>query len=140
MNPNGNLAKAMFATVLILLCVTLLGIFVIVHLWLPLKTTSFGSELPWFWWIPLDFIEFFLPLATSWLVNSKLPLLNYLFFTLGIEDTLFYVIAYKQIPEVYIGIYYLIVFFAPPKHIVLAGNLVAVGLALTLAYGFKRHL
>ena len=135
-----RLVKGVLASILILLCVTLLDIYVIVYLWLPLKTTSFGSSLPWFWWIPLGFIEFFLPLAVSWLLNNKLPLFNYLFFTLGIEDTLFYLIAYQRIPEVYHGIYYLVVFFAPAKHIVLAGNLAAVGLAVTLAYGYKQHL
>ena len=88
----------------------------------------------------MGFIEFFLPLAVSWLLNNRLPLLNYLFFTFGIEDTLFYLIAYKRIPEIYRGIYYLGVFFAPPKHVVLAGNLLAVGSAVTLAYGFRRHL
>ena len=140
MNPDSRFVKAGFATLLTLLCVTLLDIFVIKYLWLPSPTTSFGSQLPWFWWIPLGFIEFFLPLTVSWLLDSKLPLFNYLFFTLGVEDTLFYSIAYKTIPEIYHGIYYLGVFFAPSKHIVLAGNLISVGLAVTLAYGFRRHL
>jgi hypothetical protein len=140
MNPNSKFVKAMFATILLLLLLTFLDILVIVYLWLPSPTTSFGSKLPWFWWIPFGFIQFFLPLAVSWLLNSKLPLLNYLFFTFGIEDTLFYLIAHKTIPEVYQGIYYLGVFFAPPKHIVLIGNLVAVGLAVTLLYGFRRDV
>ena len=140
MNPNSKFVKAISATILTLFFVTLLDILVIVYLWLPSPTTSFGSKLPWFWWIPLNFIVFFLPLAVSWLLNSKLPLLNYLFFIFGVEDTLFYLIAYKTIPEVYHGIYYLGVFFAPSKHIVLVGNLVAVGLAVTLVYGFRRHL
>ena len=140
MNANGKLVKTMFVTIMTLLSVTLPDVYVIVYLWLPSPTTSFGSRLPWFWWIPLGFIEFFLPLAVSWLLNSRLPLLNYLFFTFGVEDTLFYLIAYKKIPETYHGIYYLGVFFAPPKHVVLAGNLLAVGLALTLVYGFRRHL
>jgi hypothetical protein len=139
MNPNSGFVKAMFATILTLLFVTLLDIFVIVYLWLPSPTTSFGSKLPWFWWIPFGFIQFFLPLAVSWLLNSRLALLNYLFFIFGIEDTLFYLIAHRTIPEVYHGIYYLGVFFAPPKHIVLVGNLVAVGLASMLVYGFKRN-
>ena len=140
MNPSSKFVKAVSATILILLFVTLLDIYVIVYLWLPSPTISFGSGLPWFWWIPLGFIEFFLPLAVSWLLNNRLPLLNYLLFTFGVEDTLFCLIAYKGIPEIYHGIYYLGVFFAPPKHVVLAGNLLAVGLAVTLAYGFRRHL
>lgn len=45
-----------------------------------------------------------------------------------------------RIPDVYYGIYYLGVFFEPPKHVVLTGNLIAVGLAVTLVYGFKRQL
>ncbi len=140
MNPNRNFVEAMFATILILLFVTLLDIYVIVYLWSPSRTISFGSELPWFWWIPLGFIEFFLPLAVSWFFNNRLPLLNYLFFVFGVEDTLFCLLAYKSVPEIYHGIYYLGVFFAPPKHIVLSGNLLAVGLAVTLVYGFRRHL
>lgn len=140
MNPNSKFVKPVLATVLILLFVTLLDIYVIVYLWLPSPTTSFGSGLPWFWWIPLGFIEFLLPLTVSWLLNNRLPLLNYLLFTFGVEDTLFHVLVWKRIPEIYHGIYYLGVFFAPPKHIVLAGNLFAVGLAVTLAYGFRRHL
>jgi len=137
MDIKSKFVKSMFATIAILFCVTFLDVFVIKCLWLPHPATSFGSELPWFWWIPLNFIVLFLPLAASWLLNSKLPLLNYLFFLFGIEDTLFYIIAEQRIPETYLGIYYLGVFFAPPKHVVLAGNLIAVGIAVTLVYGFK---
>lgn len=139
LKANKRFVEGMFATLLILFSITLLDILVIVYLWLPSPTTSFGSPLPWFWWIPMNFIVFFLPLAVSWLLHSKLPLLNYLFFIFGVEDTLFYLLAYRHIPEIYQGIYYLGVFYAPPKHIVLVGNLIAVGLAVTLLYGLRKH-
>lgn len=140
MTITGKFIKAFFATIITLILVTLLDILVIFYLWLPSPTTSFGSPLPWFWWIPFGFIQFFLPLSVSWLMHSRLPLLNYLFFTFGIEDTLFYLIATKSIPEIYHGIYYLGVFFAPPKHVVLLGNLVAIGIAVTLLYGLRRNI
>jgi len=140
MEINGKFVKGLFAMILQLFLITLLDIYVIVYLWLPIRCTSFGSPLPWFWWIPMNIIVFFLSIVMWWLVDSKLPLLNYLFHIFGIEDTLFYLISQRGIPDVYHGIYYLGIFYAPSKHIVLLGNLVAVGVALTLLYGLKETI
>lgn len=115
---------------------TLLDIWVIKHLWLPIRV---GVTLAWFWWIPFWTMQIVFPLALSMLIESKLPMLiSYTLFIFGVEDTLFHLIAWNTIPEVYEGVYYLGIFFAPRREIVLFGNFVALAFLFAFAIGKKR--
>lgn len=113
-------------TGLLFVCLTLLDVWVIKHLWLPIKVDGVSDVLAWFWWIPFWIMQLVFPLALSMLLENKLPMLiSYTLSILGVEDTLFHIIAWGHIPEVYENIYYLGIFFAPRREIVLMGNILA---------------
>jgi len=123
------------STVFLFVSLTLLDIWVIKYLWLPIRI---GEALAWFWWIPFWVMQFVFPLALSMLIESKLPILiSYTLFVFGVEDTLFHLIAWNNIPEVYEGIYYLGI-FAPRRETVLMGNILAFILLFTVGI-VRRH-
>ena len=118
---------------------TLLDILVIKHLWLPIRVDGVSDVLAWFWWFPFWTMQFVFPLALSMLIENKLPMLiSYTLFVFGVEDTLFYLIAEQTIPEVYLNIYYLGIFFSPRREIVLFGNFIAFAFLFTIGM-FKRR-
>jgi hypothetical protein len=73
------------------------------------------------------------------MLENKVPLICYLFFTLGGEDTLYYLFAIGRVPEVYHGIYFLGFIFAPRKEIVLAMLGLSIFLSVLICYlDFQR--
>jgi len=131
---------AIFAPIAMLMALTFLDVYVIKYLWLPNRTTSFGSELPWFWWLPFWIMQLIFPLSASLLLKSRIPLISYILFVTGIEDTLFYLIAWQKVPQTYKGIYFLGVFYSPAREIVLTANSIGI-LASTVCafYALKRR-
>lgn len=134
-SQNYTMLTIVVSTCFLFLSLTLLDVLVIKYLWLPVRI---NDSLPWFWWAPFWIMQFVFPLALSMLTDSKLPILiSYPLFIFGLEDTLFHLIAWNTIPEVYDGIYYLGMFFAPRREIVLIGNTFA--LILLFAAGTIRR-
>jgi len=130
---------AIFAPIVMLIALTLLDVYVIKYLWLPNRTTSFGSRFPWFWWLPFWIMQLILPLSASLLLRSKIPLISYILFVTGIEDTLFNLIAWQEVPQTYKGIYFLGVFYSPAREIVLTANLIGTLASIFCAYVLKRR-
>jgi hypothetical protein len=134
-----NYFEAIFALIVLLVMLTLLDICVIKYFWLPNRTTSFGSHLPWFWWLPFWTMQLIFPLSVSFLLENKIPLISYILFLTGLEDTLFYIIAWQKIPEIYKGIYYLGVFYSPTREVVLVGNLIGITMSIIICANVLRR-
>lgn len=130
---------AVFVLIIVLVMLTLLDVFVIKYFWLRNRTTSFGSDLPWFWWLPFWMMQLIFPLSASLLLSSKIPLVSYILFVTGIEDTLFHVIAWQSVPEIYYGIYLLGVLYSPAREIVLMANSIGVFTSIVCVYALTRR-
>jgi len=85
---------------------------------------------PLFWWFPFWVMEFTFPLCLILMFENKVPLTCYLFFVLGGEDTLYYLLAVGRVPETYYGIYFLGLVFSPTR------ELVAKTLGLSVFFSF----
>jgi hypothetical protein len=124
--------EAIFALIVLLVMLTLLDVCVIKYLWLPNRTPSFGSHLPWFWWFPFWVMQLVFPLSVSLLLENKIPLISYILFLTGLEDTLFHLIAWQRIPEIYKGIYYLGMFYSPTREVVVVGNMIGISISIII--------
>jgi hypothetical protein len=72
--------------------------------------------------------------------GNKVPLICYLFFVLGGEDTLYYLFAIGRVPEVYRGIYFLGFLYAPSREVVLAALVLGVVLSFLVCYVDLRRV
>jgi len=133
-----SFCKAVFAIIVLLVILTVLDVYVIKYLWLLNRTTSFGSDLPWFWWVPFWIMQLTFPLSASLLLSNKIPLTSYILFATGIEDTLFHIIAWQRVPETYYGIYFLGVFYSPAREIVLIANSIGIFTSIVCMYALTR--
>lgn len=130
--------KSVFALIVLMITLTLLDVYVIKYFWLPNRTTSFGSQLPWFWWLPFWVMQLTLPLGVSLLLNNRVPLVSYILFATGVEDTLFHIIAWQSVPDIYQGIYLLGVLYSPPRETVLTTNSVGIVASVLCTYALRR--
>jgi hypothetical protein len=135
-NARKGYVVSVVGSVVLMVSLTLLDVLV-VHFLLWRNGLLFG--LPFHWWFPFWVMEFCFPLCLIMMLENKVPLICYLFFTLGGEDTLYYLFAVGRVPEVYQGIYFLGFIFAPRREIVLAMLGLSIFLSVLICYlDFQR--
>jgi len=110
-----NYIASIVSSIVLMIALTLLDVLVVFFLLLQ-KGLLFA--LPFFWWFPFWVMEFTFPLCLILMFENKVPLICYLFFVLGGEDTLFYLLAVGRIPEIYHGIYFLGLVSSPTRELV----------------------
>jgi len=124
------------SSLVLMIALTLLDVWVVYFL---LTKNGLLITLPLYWWVPFWVMEFSFPLCLILMFENKIPLTCYLFFVLGGEDTLYYLLVAGRIPEVYRGIYFLGLIFSPASELVLKTLILSVFLSMLIFYlEYKR--
>jgi len=119
------------SSLVMMIALTLLDVWVVYFL---LLKNGLLLTLPLFWWFPFWVMEFTFPLCLILMFENKVPLTCYLFFVLGGEDTLYYLLAVGRIPEIYHGIYFLGFIFSPTRELVSKTLILGVFLSFLICY------
>jgi len=119
------------SSLVLMVALTLLDVWVVYFL---LFKNGLLITLPFYWWFPFWVMEFTFPLCLILMFENKIPLTCYLFFVLGGEDTLYYLVAVGHVPEVYHGIYFLGLIFSPTSELVLKTLVLSVFLSMLIFY------
>jgi len=114
-----------------MIVVTLLDVWVVYFI---LFRSGLLTDLPLFWWFPLWVMEFTFPLCIILTFENKIPLICYVFFVFGGEDTLYYLFTAGQIPEKYCGIYFLGFIPSPAREVVIESLALSMFLSLVICY------
>jgi uncharacterized membrane protein len=117
-----------------MIAVTLLDVWVVYFI---LIKSGLLTDLPFFWWFPLWVMEFTFPLCIILTFENRLPVICYLFFVFGGEDTLYYLLTVGHMPERYIGIYFLGFIPSPAREVVM--NSLALSLFLSFAICYVEY-
>jgi len=115
----------------LMISLTLLDVWVVHFL---LIKNGLLITLPLYWWFPFWVMEFTFPLCLILIFENKIPLTCYVFFVLGGEDTLYYLLTMGHIPEIYHGIYFLGLIFSPTSDLVLKTLILSVFLSMLIFY------
>jgi hypothetical protein len=119
------------SSLVLMVALTLLDVWVVYFL---LIKKGLLITLPLYWWFPFWVMEFTFPLCLILMFENKIPLTCYLFFVLGGEDTLFYLLVTGHIPEVYHGIYFLGLIFSPTIELVSKTLILSFFLSMLIFY------
>jgi len=135
--PFKTYIVSLMCSLVLMVALTLLDVLV-VHFLLIKK--GLLVALPFFWWFPFGVMQLTFPLCLLLIFENRVPLTCYLFFVLGGEDTLYYLLAAGHVPEIYHGIYFLGFIFSPPRELVAKTLFLSVFLAVFLCYAEYKRL
>src|SRR3972149_1827057 len=92
----GAYVASLVSSITLMIALTLLDVWVVYFI---LLRSDLLTSLPLFWWFPLWVMEFTFPLCIILTFENKIPLICYLFFVFGGEDTLYYLLTVGHMPE-----------------------------------------
>ena len=127
----GAYVASLVSSITLMIALTLLDVWVVYFI---LLRSDLLTSLPLFWWFPLWVMEFTFPLCIILTFENKIPLICYLFFVFGGEDTLYYLFTVGHMPEKYNGIYFLGFIPSPTREIVIKSLALSLFLSIVICY------